>query len=68
MGIFDTIFKILNSQKDSKNSQETTMSGRIKNAGGYDHRGNTGNNRTSSQKDGDYLGITIGCMNLMLLL
>lgn len=53
MGFFDTISKVLNSQKDSKSSQETTMTGRTKNTGGYDHRGNSGDNRTPSQKDGD---------------
>lgn len=53
MGFFDTISKALNNQKDSKNSQETTMTGRKKNTGGFDHRGNSGDDRTPSQKEGD---------------
>ncbi|WP_169748983.1 hypothetical protein [Gynuella sunshinyii] len=51
MGLFD---KLVGGNKgDSDNSHGLINSGRNKNTGGHDHRTNTGDDRTPSQKVGD---------------
>lgn len=51
MGFFD---KLIGGNKgNSDNSAGVIPSGRNKNSGGHDHRSNTGDDRTPSQKEGD---------------
>ncbi|MBM1145112.1 hypothetical protein [Alloalcanivorax profundimaris] len=51
MGLFDKL--IGGSKGDSENRRGVIDSGRNKNTGGHDHRTNTGDDRTPSQKEGD---------------
>lgn len=52
MGLLD---KLLGGSSDSNGNvrQGVISSGRNKNTGGHDHRTNTGDNRTPSQKEAD---------------
>lgn len=51
MGFFDKLTS--GNKSGSDNSHGFIDSGRNKNTGGHDHRSNTGDDRTPSQKEGD---------------
>ncbi len=50
MGLFDSLF---GGSSSPSNSRGVIEGGRNKKDGGHDHRTNTGNDRTPSQKEGD---------------
>lgn len=55
MGFFDLLKDVLGSDSDSKNDSHMMgmAPGGNKKDGSHDHRTNTGNHRTPSQKEGD---------------